>query len=156
MQSIKTACPHCQKRYTVSVLKLRVAQGHVTCATCHHVFNAYRQMLSSNIKTHIAIETAPPTRLTHPVLSNHEALQIFETKTKSSNIDLQTYLNTIQTFQLNTIKPSNGPLPHLLFKDTDKSNAQLYWIFIFLCICFMLTVLPLFYYAIIHSTWTLF
>lgn len=148
MQSIKTVCPHCQKQYIVSVLKLRVAQGHVTCATCCHMFNAYRHMPNTHIKYRDQPVIVSPNNFQLPY---HKSLEIFTVKARSSNIDLQTYLNTIQNVELDAIKPSHHPLSHLLFKEQYKPYTQSYWISIFLCICFALTLLPIIYYSVISS-----
>lgn len=99
MQHIKVLCPKCQTQYFVSIMQLTVATGKVCCCKCTAEFNAYEHLSSANIhlkhkpteksfkESHVAVQTS----------------KIFEAKATNSNIDLQTYLNSSQTVQPETL-----------------------------------------------------
>ncbi|SDC05164.1 MJ0042 family finger-like domain-containing protein [Acinetobacter boissieri] len=94
MQSITSTCPACKTKYRVSVLQLRVAQGKVCCFKCSNTFNAYLCM--SNKYKPQQIHNAPllsSATVHQSKQTNHPILEIFESKSNSSNIDLRTYLN---------------------------------------------------------------
>lgn len=53
-----TQCPHCQTIFRVSSAHLEVAQGHVRCSRCQHIFNASQYLMRSLPSTRVTAKTA--------------------------------------------------------------------------------------------------
>ncbi|NHC02220.1 DUF3426 domain-containing protein [Acinetobacter sp. 187] len=102
MSEKQTRCPNCSTIYKVTVTQLTVAQGMVCCPKCSAEFNA---LLNLNQVKDDQIQQPPLGRIfdqTPMVMQDYSAeqhvLDIFQRKPESSNINLRTYLNNLNTF----------------------------------------------------------
>lgn len=108
MQSITSTCTRCKTKYRVSVLQLRIAQGKVCCFKCSHTFNAYRCMSDQYKLQQIqTIAEQNQDKIEKSKTHHHPMLDIFESKSNSSNIDLQTYLNNTHYLYPQHITPNS-------------------------------------------------
>ena len=119
MSDKQTRCPNCSTIYKVTVTQLTVAQGMVCCPKCCAEFNA---LLNLNRPKDETVQQPPLGRVfdhvpmvleDHPT-ENH-VLDIFDRKPQSSNINLKTYLNNLNTF-------NNDPLTQ--FPALNLSSGQ--------------------------------
>lgn len=148
MQSIPSICPNCKTHYNISVAQLRIAEGNVCCFKCSHTFNAYTCMDQSQIQQYRhrkTLQLASPNtskKITSPILA------IFQYKTHSSNIDLQTYLNTPQ--HDNKLTNNLLILTPITARDLKKkSNYSLILITVLLIITILILILVGLTYALI-------
>lgn len=122
MQSITSTCPVCEAKYQISVLQLRIAQGKVCCFKCSNTFNAYLCMSDTYKTEHIPNVNQPNMhRIRHSKSCTHPLLEIFESKSNSSNIDLQTYLNNTHYIPSQHVTPK---LQHTLRLHPLKGQYQ--------------------------------
>lgn len=106
MNEKQTRCPSCSSVYKVSVTQLTVAQGMVCCPKCDAEFNALLHLVQVSIAPSINEEVAYSKVITtsghsfsvSPKHNEIHLLDIFERKTESSNINLRTYLNNLNSF----------------------------------------------------------
>lgn len=119
MSDKQTRCPNCSTIYKVTVTQLTVAQGMVCCPKCCAEFNA---LLNLNRPKDETVQQPPLGRVFDHVpmvledypTENH-VLDIFDRKPESSNINLKTYLNNLNTF-------NNDPLTQ--FPALNLSSGQ--------------------------------
>lgn len=105
MTQKQTRCPECSTLYAVSITQLSIAQGRVCCAKCHYEFNALLHLAHpTSVDYSTSSENA---HVSHQPQSEQKPyiLEIFNRKIEHSNIDLYTYLNTLNHFNPNTISP---------------------------------------------------
>ena len=119
MSEKQTRCPNCSTIYKVTVTQLTVAQGMVCCPKCSAEFNALLNLNQSKDdkvqQPSIArvFDNAPVVIEEYPT-ENH-ILDIFDRKPESSNINLRTYLNNLNTF-------NNDPVTQ--FPSLNLSSGQ--------------------------------
>lgn len=134
MSDKQTRCPHCLTLYKVSVIQLTVAGGEVCCAKCSTQFNALLNLVES--KTDDAATTEQPRAVTQPIfqriireeqgyfkLEKQNLADFFNRKIKNSNIDLRTYLNTLNFIEDNAFNAF--PSLHLATHHNNKPHTHI-------------------------------
>src|SRR5215813_12816363 len=102
MSDKQTRCPNCATIYKVTVTQLTVAQGMVCCPKCGAEFNALLNLYQAKLDVvspssqNQAFDNTPVVMMDYP--AEKHVLDIFDRKIESSNINLRTYLNNINSF----------------------------------------------------------
>jgi predicted Zn finger-like uncharacterized protein len=55
-----TQCPHCKTIFRVTAAHLNIAQGHVRCSHCRHIFNAINSLVKTVTKDKVTEEKPVP------------------------------------------------------------------------------------------------
>lgn len=105
MSDKQTRCPNCLTVYKVSVTQLTATQGMVCCPKCATKFNALLHLVEQQTTKNPHNNTAPlssqhdiqKARIPLPKLNTEQnaITEFFNRKIENSNIDLRTYLNTL-------------------------------------------------------------
>ena len=124
MTDKQTQCPDCNTTYKVSVTQLTVSQGMVCCAKCATNFNALLNLVENTPQPKETVqETQNSIERSENLQSSYEAeshvLDIFNRKIENSNINLRTYLNSLNQFNNDPV--NNIPSLHLSSK-TEKGG----------------------------------
>ncbi|OTG66028.1 DUF3426 domain-containing protein [Acinetobacter silvestris] len=119
MTDKQTRCPTCNSLYKVTVTQLTVSQGMVCCPKCSTNFNALLGLVNqdnqiSQEKKSELIQSA--------YIAEMSILDIFRRKTENSNIDLRTYLNSLNQFNSEPLQ--NIPALHLSSQTTSSSKKK--------------------------------
>ena len=107
MSEKQTRCPKCLTVYKVSLTQLTVAQGMVCCPKCDLNFNALTNLILAEDHSASSIQYSAlnqcaisPSALQY---SSFNVLDIFDRRIENSNIDLRTYLNSLNQFNLDPL-----------------------------------------------------
>lgn len=92
MTDKQTRCPNCSSIYKVTVTQLTVSRGMVCCPKCAHNFNALLGLINQETRP-LNVELAKS-----EYTPEMDVLDIFKRKIENSNIDLRTYLNSLNQF----------------------------------------------------------
>ncbi len=92
MTDKQTRCPNCNSIYKVTVTQLTVSQGMVCCPKCSSNFNALLGLINQDTQ----VLNAKPNKAEY--IPETAVLDIFNRKTEDSNINLRTYLNSLNPF----------------------------------------------------------
>ncbi|NHB57121.1 DUF3426 domain-containing protein [Acinetobacter sp. 194] len=108
MSDKQTRCPHCQTVYKVSVTQLTVAQGMVCCAKCSTQFNALTYLVKQPESEELvkkSTSSSPNDLKTFQkdIFEEKDIIAIFDRKIENSNMDLRTYLNNLNKFNIDPI-----------------------------------------------------
>lgn len=124
-----TLCPECKTIYKVSVTQLTVAQGMVCCPRCDTTFNALLHLISTE---QLPVQTEAEVQITevdtHSIAKlrplETTVLDIFDSKTENSNIDLRNYLNSVNQFNHDQV--NNIPSMHLstITRASDRNKGK--------------------------------
>ncbi|EIJ42798.1 Protein of unknown function (DUF3426) [Beggiatoa alba B18LD] len=81
-------CPHCQTIFRVNTAHLNVAQGHVKCANCQHVFDASKNLIKevpkeNKKKTATAASVHQTATLTEDDLTDEDIADVVKNSKKS-------------------------------------------------------------------------
>ncbi|OTG83074.1 DUF3426 domain-containing protein [Acinetobacter sp. ANC 4648] len=114
MTDKQTRCPTCNSIYKVTVTQLTVSQGMVCCPKCSTNFNALLGLINQESQTSQEQKSGLIKSEYTPEIS---ILDIFKRKTENSNIDLRTYLNSLNQFNSEPLQ--NIPALHL----SSQSNS---------------------------------
>lgn len=130
MSDKQTRCPNCLTLYKVSVTQLTAAQGMVCCPKCTTQFNALLHLVESSTisdehenphpSSYRNYSSKPHIHLPKLNTEQNTINDFFSRKIENSNIDLRTYLNTLnfvddsasQTFPALHLATHHNHKPH--------------------------------------------
>lgn len=127
MSDKQTRCPKCHTVYKVSVTQLTVAQGMVCCAKCSTQFNALTHLVKQPkneelVKRNTSSSSNDLKAFQKDIFEEKDIIAIFDRKIENSNMDLRTYLNNLNKFNIDPI--AAFPALNLSARSKDRQFDQ--------------------------------
>ena len=134
MDNKQTRCPQCTTVYQVTALHLSVAQGMVCCPKCNINFNAIAHLQPTSIHH---LSPSPQHDFSSITIKNLTTTQhaylltIFDQRIDHSNINLLTYLNNLNYFNIEPITtfPNLNLSEHHIPIDTNSKSIAKSWLY---------------------------